>query len=95
MNKRFKQEYFLAAATIRDIVIRFKRSSDNWNIFSQRNVIHVNDSQTVLAPVELLRILIDEEGLPWNEAFSIVYDSTVFTRHSIHGARDKWPCTLL
>jgi len=55
-------------------------------------VLHINDSQTALAPVELLRILLDEEKLPWDEAWRIVYDSTVYTRHTIHGAREKWPC---
>jgi glycogen phosphorylase len=67
----------------------------NWNDFSKFNAIHVNDSSTALAPIEFFRILIDEELLPWDEAFRIVFDSTTFTQHSLHMARDKWPCDLL
>ena len=66
-----------------------------WNDFSRFNSIHVNDSSTALAPIELFRILIDEELLPWEEAFRIVFDSTTFTQHSLHMAKDKWPCELL
>jgi starch phosphorylase len=92
---RLKQEYFLAAASVRDIVVRFTRTFDDWTQFSERNVIHVNDSQTALAPVELLRILLDEVLLPWDEAYRIVLDTTVCTRHSVHGAEDTWPVDML
>jgi starch phosphorylase len=92
----------LAAATVRDIVCRFVRICNNkgietidWNTFSNTNAIHVNDSQTAMAPIELFRILIDEQMLSWDEAFRIVFDSTTFTHHSLHFARDKWPCDLL
>lgn len=94
-NSRLKQEYFLAAASVKDIITRFKRTCDDWTQFSDRNVLHVNDSQTALAPVELLRILVDEELLPWDEAFRIVLDTTVCTRHSVHGATDTWPVAML
>jgi len=50
-----------------------------WSDFSNFNSIHVNDSSTALAPIELFRILIDEELLPWDEAFRIVLDCTTFT----------------
>jgi starch phosphorylase len=58
-------------------------------------VIHVNDTVTALAPIELLRILVDEEGLSWEGAFRIVYESCVFTKHSMHAEQDLWSCQLL
>ena len=67
----------------------------DWSNFSKLNSVHFNDSQTALAPIELFRILLDEELLPWEEVFRIVKDSCTFTQHSIHSARDYWPCNIL
>ncbi len=57
--------------------------------------MHLNDSQTALASIELLRLLLDIELLPWDEAYRIVIDTTVCTRHSDHSAMDTWPVSLL
>lgn len=67
----------------------------DWIAFPEVNAIHLNDTQTALAPIELLRILLDVENLQWDEAWYIVRHACTFTSHSIHGARDKWPCDLL
>ena len=95
IENRIKQEYFFSAATIRDVVTNFKKLDKDWDRFPDLNAIHINDTQPALAPIELLRILVDEEGLMWDEAMHIVFHSTSFTTHSIHGAKDKWPCKLL
>lgn len=62
---RLKQQYFFCAATIRDLVNRFKAKHTNWNDFSKKNAIQLNDTHPTIAIIELLRVLIDEEKLPW------------------------------
>lgn len=63
---RLKQQYFFCSATIRDIIRRYKKSHSDWNNFSEKNQIQLNDTHPAIASIELLRILIDEEKLPWD-----------------------------
>jgi len=95
---RLKQEYFFCAATVRDIVNRFKQShtASDWNNFADENIIHINDSQPALATIELLRILLDEERLPWEEAWHLTFHSCTYTNHSLMtAASEEWPVWLL
>jgi starch phosphorylase len=69
---RLKQQYFWVAASLYDIVRRFKKSKRAWREFPDQVAIQLNDTHPTLAIVELQRILIDLEGLDWDEAWKIV-----------------------
>lgn len=67
-----KQQYFWVAASLYDIIRRFKKSKRAWSEFPDQVAIQLNDTHPTLAVVELQRILIDLEGLEWDEAWAIV-----------------------
>ncbi len=69
---RVKQQYFWVAASLYDIVRRFKKTKRSWSEFSDQVAIQLNDTHPTLAIVELKRILVDIEGLEWDEAWNIV-----------------------
>ena len=69
---RLKQQYFWVAASLYDIVRRFKKSKRAWSEFPDQVAIQLNDTHPTLAVVELQRILLDLEGLDWDEAWAIV-----------------------
>jgi starch phosphorylase len=69
---RLKQQYFFVCATLQDIVRRFKKTHRPWREFSHQNAIQLNDTHPTLGILELQRILIDEEGLEWDEAWDVV-----------------------
>lgn len=69
---RLKQQYFWVAASLHDIVRRFKKSRRPWSDFPDQVAIQLNDTHPTLAIVELQRIFIDLEGLEWNEAWDLV-----------------------
>lgn len=76
---RLKQQYFWVAASLFDIVRRFKKTKRPWREFSDQVAIQLNDTHPTLAIVELQRILIDQEGLDWDEAWQIVTTTVSFT----------------
>jgi starch phosphorylase len=76
---RLKQQYFWVAASLYDIVRRFKKSKRAWSEFPEQVAIQLNDTHPTLAIVELQRILLDLEGLEWDEAWTIV-SKTVSTQ---------------
>lgn len=80
---RLKQQYFWVAASLSDIIRRFKKSKRPWREFPDQVAIQLNDTHPTLAIVELQRILVDLEGLDWDEAWKIV-TSTVSD-----GSRDQ------
>lgn len=69
---RLKQQYFWVAASLYDIVRRFKKSKRTWKEFPDQVAIQLNDTHPTLAIVELQRILVDKEGLEWDAAWDIV-----------------------
>lgn len=93
---RLIQEYFLVACAVRDIVRRFERSHDDFRQFSGKVAIHLNDTHPALAVPELLRILVDEKGLPWDEAWKVVQQTFAFTNHTLASeSLEKWSVPLL
>lgn len=80
---RLKQQYFWVAASLYDIVRRFKKSKRAWSEFPEQVAIQLNDTHPTLAVVELQRILLDQEGLAWDEAWGIV-SKTVSFRGQVH-----------
>jgi starch phosphorylase len=93
---RLKQQYFWCAASLFDIVRRFKKTQRAWNEFPDQVAIQLNDTHPTLAIVELQRILIDKEGLEWDEAWSIVTKTFGYTNHTVlPEALEKWSVPLM
>jgi starch phosphorylase len=93
---RLKQQYFWCAASLFDIVRRFKKTKRAWKEFSNQVAIQLNDTHPTLAIPELQRILVDIEGLDWDEAWSIVTKTFGYTNHTVMPeALEKWSVTLL
>ncbi|KAF5092841.1 hypothetical protein D0Z03_002673 [Geotrichum reessii] len=93
---RLKQQYFWVAASLSDIVRRFKKSRRPWIEFSDQIAIQLNDTHPTLAVVELQRILVDREGLDWDEAWEIVTSTFGYTNHTVlPEALEKWPVDLI
>ncbi|CAH0048922.1 unnamed protein product [Clonostachys solani] len=93
---RLKQQYFWVAASLYDIVRRFKKSKRAWREFPEQVAIQLNDTHPTLAIVELQRILIDIEGLDWDLAWEIVTGTFGYTNHTVlPEALEKWPVGLV
>ncbi|KAL1868751.1 hypothetical protein VTK73DRAFT_3558 [Phialemonium thermophilum] len=92
---RLKQQYFWVAASLYDIVRRFKKSKRPWREFPDQVAIQLNDTHPTLAIVELQRILVDLEGLEWDDAWNIVVQTFGYTNHTVlPEALEKWPVGL-
>ncbi|HTY45726.1 MAG TPA: glycogen/starch/alpha-glucan phosphorylase [Patescibacteria group bacterium] len=93
---RLKQEYFFTAASIADIIRRFKIENSDFGVFPDKVAIQLNDTHPSLAIVELMRILIDEEGLEWAQAWNIVTRTFAYTNHTVMPeALESWSVPLL
>ncbi len=93
---RLKQQYFFCSATIRDIIRRFKKLEMDWSKFPDQAQIQLNDTHPAIAIVELLRILLDEEKLPYEQAWNIIYHTFAYTNHTVlPEALEKWSTDLL
>ena len=90
---RLKQQYFFTSATLQYILKDFKKlNGTNWSKLPEKVVIHINDTHPGLAIPELMRLLMDEEGLGWDEAQQIVSRTMAYTTHTIMAeALEKWP----
>lgn len=94
---RLKQEYFFTCAGIKRIVRRYKKEHDgSLDGFQDKIVIHINDTHPALAVAELMRVLIDEEGYGWDEAWDITQNTLTFTNHTVlPEALEKWPISMM
>jgi starch phosphorylase len=94
---RLKQEYFLVAATIQDIMRRFQKiHGTNFTLFPDKVAIQLNDTHPSLAIPELMRLFLDSEGLPWEKAWDITTATFGFTNHTLlPEALEKWPINLM
>src|SRR5262249_15822294 len=89
---RFAQEYFLVAASLADLVRRFRSRDKDWNTFPEKVAIQLNDTHPALAVPELMRILVDEAHLEWEQAWSITQRTLAYTNHTLlPEALEKWP----
>ncbi len=89
---RFVQEYFLVACSLADLVRRFRRGNTDWRTFPDKAAIQLNDTHPTLAVPELMRILLDEAHLGWDEAWDITQRSLAYTNHTLlPEALEKWP----
>ncbi len=93
---RLVQEYFLVACTVRDIFRRYLKRSENLAALPEKVVIQMNDTHPALAVAELMRILVDENGFPWKEAWEITSSTLAYTNHTLlPEALEKWPVPLM
>jgi glycogen phosphorylase len=89
---RFLQEYFLVAASLADLVRRFRKSNDDWSLFPEKVAIQLNDTHPSLAVPELMRILLDEADLGWEQAWDVTQRTLAYTNHTLlPEALEKWP----
>jgi glycogen phosphorylase len=89
---RFIQEYFLVACSLADLVRRFRRTNDDWSRLAGKVAIQLNDTHPSLAVPELMRILLDEAGLGWNQAWDLTRQTLAYTNHTLlPEALEKWP----
>jgi len=92
---RLKQQYFFVSATLQDIIRKYKISHDSFDKFSEKNAIQLNDTHPVVAIPELMRILIDEEGLSWTKAWNISSKTFAYTNHTVvPEALEEWSLPL-
>ena len=92
---RLKQQYFFVACSIADMVRRFKKGHSDFTIFPDKFAIQLNDTHPAIAVAELMRVLIDQEALDWNAAWSIVQRSIAYTNHTLMPeALERWPVAL-
>lgn len=96
---RLKQQYFFTSASIQDLVIRYKDNfpeDSKFDHFSEMTAIQLNDTHPVIAIPELMRILIDVEGLSWDRAYEIAREVFAFTNHTVlQEALEKWPLDIV
>ena len=93
---RLKQEYFLVSCTLQDILRRFKSDGDAWEVFPDKVFLQLNDTHPALVVPELMRLLMDREGLEWDQAWQITTASTGYTNHTIlPEAMEVWPVAML
>ncbi|MCM3729764.1 glycogen/starch/alpha-glucan phosphorylase [Neobacillus cucumis] len=89
---RLKQQYFLVAASIQSILRTYRKQHSGINELHKHVCIHINDTHPVLAIPELMRILIDEEGYEWDQAWHITKNTISYTNHTtLSEALEKWP----
>ena len=93
---RLKQQYFFVAATFQDILRRFKKHNSDFNLLPERVAVQLNDTHPAIAVPELMRLLLDEEGLEWNFAWEISVKTFAYTNHTVlPEALEAWPVRLI
>ena len=92
---RLKQQYFLVCCSLRDIIRRFRFRNSDWEAFPDKVVIQLNDTHPVLAIPELMRLLVDENGIGWEQAWSITRRTFAYTCHTLlPEALETWPVPM-
>lgn len=89
---RFLQEYFLVSCSLSDIVVRFRRRNNDWRALPDKVAIQMNDTHPAMAVAELMRILLDDAKLGWEEAWDLTVRTCAYTNHTLlPEALEKWP----
>jgi glycogen phosphorylase len=92
---RLVQEYFLVACAIRDIVSKYLQTHTTFDAFSAQVAIQLNDTHPAVAVAELMRVLVDENDLPWEKAWGITQATLGYTNHTLlPEALERWPVSL-
>jgi len=92
---RFLQEYFLVCCSLADIVNRFRRTNADWHALPDKVAVQLNDTHPALAVAELMRILLDQAGLGWDDAWNLTIRTLAYTNHTLlPEALERWPVRL-
>ena len=92
---RLKQQYFFISASVQRAITKYKETHDDIRKFHEKVTFQLNDTHPTVAVAELMRILVDEEGLEWDEAWEITRKTCAYTNHTIMAeALEKWPIEL-
>ena len=92
---RLKQQYFFVSASLQAAIAKYKKKHDDIHKLYEKVTFQMNDTHPTVAVVELMRILMDEEGLGWDEAWEVTTKSVAYTNHTIMSeALEKWPIEL-
>lgn len=98
---RLKQQYFLCSASLQDIIARFKERKDGsgpreWSEFPSKVAVQLNDTHPTLSIPELMRLLMDDEGLGWDEAWDVTTRTIAYTNHTVlPEALEKWSQSVM
>src|SRR4030095_7128432 len=93
---RLRQQYFFVSATLQDIIYNFKLNNTDFSKLPEKAAIQLNDTHPAIAIPELMRILMDEEGLKWNESWDITQKTFAYTNHTIvPEALEEWSESLM
>ena len=92
---RLKQQYFFVSASVQRAVLKYKENNTDMKKFHEKVTFQLNDTHPTVAVAELMRILVDEEGLSWDEAWEVTCKTCAYTNHTIMAeALEKWPLEL-
>jgi len=92
---RLIQQYFFVCCSIWDVIRRFKRYNTDFSSFPHSCVLHLNDTHPAIAVAELMRVLVDEERLDWDQAWDVTRRSLAYTNHTLlPEALERWPVAL-
>ena len=92
---RLKQQYFFISASVQRAIAKYKETHDDIRKFHEKVTFQLNDTHPTVAVAELMRILVDEEGLEWDEAWEITRKTCAYTNHTMMAeALEKWPIEL-
>ncbi len=92
---RLKQQYFLASASLQDVIRMWDVTESDYSTFADKNVFQMNDTHPTIAVAELMRILVDEKKMSWNQAWDITCSTMAYTNHTLlPEALEKWPVSL-
>ncbi len=93
---RLRQEFFLVSASLQDMLARHLREQRDISSFGRWNAVHLNDTHPALVPAELMRLLLDEYGLAWEDAWRITGQAVSYTNHTLMPeALETWPVHML
>ena len=92
---RLKQQYFFISASLQELIAKYKRDHDDITKLHEKVTIQMNDTHPTVSVAELMRLLMDEEGIEWDEAWKVTTKTCAYTNHTIMSeALEKWPIDL-
>ncbi|MEJ2609012.1 MAG: glycogen/starch/alpha-glucan phosphorylase [Candidatus Thiodiazotropha sp.] len=92
---RLRQQYFLASASLKDVIREWKEGHENFTDFAHKNCFQLNDTHPSISVAELMRQLMDEQGLSWSRAWEITSHTMAYTNHTLlPEALERWPVKL-
>ncbi len=92
---RLKQEYFFVACAVADVVRRYKKTHASFSRFAEKNAIQLNDTHPAIAVAELMRVFVDHNRVPWEQAWELTVKTVGYTNHTLLAeALERWPVAM-